>query len=229
MSLAIDWSGDALNLLGPTPLERIIRGVADHRGIALSVLPGGTAELECPGVGRRIPVPSGTDLARELVRLVLAALTKAVTPSPARIEAMVLRPAGGVCGPAAAGPVDAVRLGGTWTTELDGAEVFTRFVDVQNTRCWLAGCTFDAPEGAQLTLRIAEPLLAVDDLVAQDTARLTQYLHDRGEGALWPHLVVLGRPEHTRKGGIRLLLAFTERRLADELICRAMPANGGLR
>lgn len=227
--MEIDRSSNTLRLLGPTPLERVIRGVADHRGIELSVVPGGSGELECPGAGRRVPVPSGTDLARELIRLVLAALMTAVTPSPARIEAMVLRPAGGVCGPADAGPVDAVRVSGTWATEMAGTETFTRFIDVQNTRCWLAGCTLDAPEGAQLSLRAAEPLLTVDDLVAQDTAQLTQYMHDRGEGGVWPHLVVLGRPEQTAKGGIRLLLAFTERRLADELICRAIPANGGLR
>src|SRR5579859_1102865 len=62
-------------------------------------------------------------------------------------SAVVLAPAGGVTGPAGAGPVDAVAITGGWILHDDAGDYPVRLVTVQHSRCWLASYTAETTCG----------------------------------------------------------------------------------
>lgn len=131
--------------------------------------------------------------------------------------AVVLAPAGGVTGPAAAGPVDAVTLGSRWVFQDSGVQCAVRLLTVQQTLCWLvsytceivcAGCP--GPHHPNLD--------RVPSWIARDTARVSEYARDRGLGANWPGPVLLGEPAFGPGRRAEALIALTEADYSDHLV-----------
>ncbi|MFF2745985.1 type II glyceraldehyde-3-phosphate dehydrogenase [Kitasatospora sp. NPDC058048] len=134
------------------------------------------------------------------VRSALDLLLAGVQNPPADLQALVIAPAAGTCGPAANGPVDAVRDHGVMHTTVGTTAVTLRILSAQHTRCWLLSC--DLPGQ---TFSVGGPMSGVEVLPAAvtDTAQLSEFMLDRGLGDDWPHVVRFGSPD-------RLLVAFTE-------------------
>jgi hypothetical protein len=141
--------------------------------------------------------------------------------------AVVLAPAGGVTGPADAGPVDAVAVGGHRVLESSGAHCAIRLLRAQHTRCWLVSYSCEpvrdewpGPQGPDVE--------RVPSWVALDTARLVEYAHDRGLGDDWPGLLQLGDVQRGPGRRAEALFAFTEagyaRRLVGSLLAKTRVA-----
>jgi hypothetical protein len=159
--------------------------------------------------GTTVDVPPDAEVPWLVVDHAVDSLIAACAPRPARVEVVALAPAAWVCGPSGAGPVDAVRFGGSRTRDI----VHTRLFSVQHTRCWVLSCVF---LGHSLRL----PLPELPSVLATDTAKITQYMEDRGLGDQWPG-VVLGAVDRD-DGGIRFTALCTESDIAEELTSRAV-------
>ena len=138
-------------------------------------------------------------------------------PCAALSSAVVLAPAGGVTGPAGAGPVDAVTLGSRWIFQDAGAQCTVRLLTVQQTLCWLvsysgelicAGCL--GPHHPDLD--------RVPSWIACDTARISEYARDRGLGTNWRGPLLLGEPAFGPGRRAEALIALTEADYTDHLV-----------
>jgi hypothetical protein len=221
-----------LYLRGRSPLERALRRSAARAGAGLSLeADGSEPSLSCvPDLGPSggVAVACDDELAWAIAGHALGMLLECCHPPPACMDGLVLSPAAGVCGPAAAGPVDAVRVRGV--RELaghgPGAPAVITMLQVQHTRCWVLSATLRSPSGTPPRLVGSPHVTVLEAVVAQDTARATQYMHDRGLGEDWPGLLLLGAPHSSADGALKLLAIFTEAGYADELVDRALNAGG---
>jgi glyceraldehyde-3-phosphate dehydrogenase (NAD(P)) len=124
----------------------------------------------------------------------LSRLLAATLDRPARLDVVVIAPAGSGPGPAGNGPVDAVRDHGVGRLNLDGTTVTLHMLSAQHTRCWLLSC--DLPG-----LTVADGIERLPPVIS-DTSRLSEYMHDRGLGDDWPQLAMFESAD-------RVLVAFT--------------------
>ena len=161
----------------------------------------------------------------ELVDYVLLRLAAMWPHGPAVASAVVLGPAAGCCGPAAAGPVDAIRVGDSWTFTGGGAQAAVQVLVGQQTRCWLLSYTF--VPASPLALHPGAGMEAVPERAGTDTAALCEYMRDRGLGDAWPQLLLLRTPDRLPQGTACALVAFTEAvhaaRLAPPLRAESRP------
>jgi hypothetical protein len=196
-----------------------LRRAARARGLRLTEVPGepdsppSLADARNPGVRIALP-PDGTlarSIADDAVRRILRAW-----PSAGGSATVLLSPAATVCGPADHGPVDALVLGDTWTVRENGAEGTARIVSAQQTRCWLAVHNCEPlPSAAEPSGRDVEVLPA---WLATDTARICEYMLDRGWADDWPQLLVAGPVQHYPASQAQAVFAFTEAGFAAALI-----------
>lgn len=145
---------------------------------------------------------------QELADHVLLRLVQLWPHAPAVGSAVVLGPAAGACGPAGAGPVDAIRVGGSWTFTGGGAKAAVQVLFCQQTRCWLLSYTF-VPV-SPLALHARDGMETVPERAGADTAALCEFMRDRGLGDDWPQLLLLRAPDLHPEGTACALLAFTE-------------------
>lgn len=143
-----------------------------------------------------------------LIDRVLLRLAETWPHAPAVGTAVVLGPAAGVCGPAAAGPVDAIRVGGSWMFTGGGARAAVQVLFGQQTRCWLLSYTF--VPASPLALRPGDGMETVPERAGADTAALCEFMRDRGLGDGWPQLLLLGAPGRLSEGTATALVAFTD-------------------
>lgn len=221
--------GVALRLAGPTKLDAALARVARRHDVPLVREQGGhDPVLTCWRGGVRtslVPVDDDTALPAAVVDHAVRRAAAALAVAASHVSVVVLAPAAGVRGPAAAGPVDAVRDEGAWTTDADGTTVSVRLLATQQTRCWLANCTFlgvpswsGAVPGGDVEV--------LPDVVAADTAKVCEFMADRGLGEDWPQIALLGAPGTGAGGELSALLAFTEGGYAQELVGAALGGEG---
>jgi hypothetical protein len=144
--------------------------------------------------GRQLPLPGVTETRIAVVQHAVTALLTAARPAPDRVTGAVLAPAGGVCGPARHGPIDAIRDAGLvcFTAATDPPlPVALRMFEVQQTRCWLLSLDCHVATGATVDLQDDPGILRLPAGV-RDTARAVEYLDDSGLGHTWPGLALLG-------------------------------------
>jgi hypothetical protein len=224
-----------VHLTGPTVLERALRRAAARAGCALvghEDQRAGHAELRGGTDGRAVALPADGDVPWVIVDHAVDTLLSACSTHPRRAEIVALAPAAWVCGPAAAGPVDAVRIGPSRTRGDAGHIVHTRLLSVQHTRCWLLDCVFLPTDDTRpLRLNRSTSVAVLTDTMPTDTmptgtaptdtARITQYLHDLGLGDQWSGLYVTGVADD---GALRFVALCTEADWAGEQIRRALHA-----
>jgi hypothetical protein len=153
------------------------------------------------------------------VAIVEDALRRIIRSWPCAVpsSAVVLAPAGGVTGPAGAGPVDAVTLGSRWVFTDGGTHCAVRLLTVQQTLCWLVSYSCEmACTGCQGP---HDPALdRVPSWIAGDTARVSEYARDRGLGASWRGPLLLGEPAFGPGRRAEALIALTEADYTDHLV-----------
>lgn len=215
-----------LELSGASKLSRSLADAARARGLGFSTRsePGaGSAEapeLSCLVGGKRVAdrrIEPDPTLPRAIADDALGRIAAACHSADSTAAAVVLAPAAGVCGPAAAGPVDALGIGGRWSFRCAGGSGSARMLTAQQTRCWLISYSWQAAAGA------ADP--AADGLVelvpawvAKDTARVCEYVQDRPDGPGWSRLLQLGPAQSGPDGRTECLFAFTEALYAADLV-----------
>jgi isocitrate dehydrogenase (NAD+) len=178
--------------------------------------PGPVATGLLQGPAGTVPVPADADLPWAVAGGLLERLAASWSPAAGAVDCVALAPAAGVCGPAAAGPVDAVRDLGC--RQLPAGPL--RVLVTPQTRCWMLACTLRADQDARCELAELPPGAATD------TARLTEFQHDRGLGAYWPELLLLGPPQRLSDGALRVLVAATDAGYADGLVAAATGRAG---
>jgi hypothetical protein len=217
-----------LRLSGTTKLAAALADAARWHGVPLAVESGSRgAMLTCWSAGAvtsSVEVTADEALPAALVDDALDRFTAGWPMAPGRASLTVLAPALGVCGPATAGPVNAVRNDGAWISASARTVAFVRLLTDQQTRCWLASCVFDG-----VPARPGRPLSGDIELlgaqVAADTARVAEFMQDRGLGDDWPQLLLLGEPSVGPDDTVSVLIAFTEAGYARALLSAAL--NGG--
>jgi hypothetical protein len=175
-----------------------------------------------------VVLPDASACARLRTALALGAIADSMDPAPASVVATIIAPAAGICGPALAGPVDAVqddgrhdgRTSGRWRVPWSASTL-----SVQQSRCWLASATFlgSWPDGCVLDSGLA----VLPSVVGRDTARATQFQLDQGRGVNWPEVLLL-RPPTVRAGGVDVLAAYTDGLLTSYLLDRALAGERAL-
>lgn len=163
-----------------------------------------------------VELQSGEALAVTIVEDALRRIIRS-WPCAGPSAAVVLTPAGGVAGPAGAGPVDAVILGNRWVFTGAGVQCAVRLLTVQQTLCWLVSysCELvcaDCPGPHHPDLE------QVPSWIARDTARVSEYARDRGLGDGWPGPVLLGEPVFGPGRRAEALVALTEADYSDHLV-----------
>ncbi|MCK2212390.1 hypothetical protein MF672_001035 [Actinomadura sp. ATCC 31491] len=207
-----------MRLIGRTALKDALAAAARRAGSTL-VQVASDADPTLVGEGGKVRISSDQELPWLVARHVLTVLVEACTVPPLRVEAVVLAPAAGLCGPAYAGPVDAVRDLGVQEFRAGPAStaVTARMMTVQHTRCWVLSCMLTGPDGMPTAPR-PDLVRCLPGGLSPDTAVATQFQHDRGQDPWWPGLVTLGPPHRSADGALRLLLLATEGELADALM-----------
>lgn len=216
-----------LRLAGRWPLADVLAESAQRRGVRVRTGDPAAQPGLRYGSGAAVALPEGAALADAVLAAALASIGRCLTPSPAAVLGTVLRPAAGLCGPAAAGPVDAVRTG--YVTGLEthplGFRAACRVIDIQHTRCWVASLSFTGT--GPLAFTPGGEVAVLPPVIARDTARTSQYMLDCGEGFDWRPVVLAGPPVGDVDGGIMTLAMFTEAHylnaLLDACLRPAMP------
>lgn len=204
---------------GGWPLAELLGELAHRRGLRPRLdAVGGGVQLHWDDGTRPVPLPTGRPLGDAVLGAALATVAAGIAPVPYGLDATVLRPAGGLCGPARHGPVDAVRDGGVADGHrlALGLRAACRLLDVQHTRCWLAALTFTGPEPARFAA--GEDMLLLPAVVAADTARISQYMIDSGAGFWWETVALAGPPVAGPDGRLTVLAAFTEAHYVRDLV-----------
>ncbi|MGW7824490.1 hypothetical protein ACWGLF_41925 [Streptomyces puniciscabiei] len=230
-----------LALEGGSRLAEPLSRAARHHGHSLTDAPredgeaAAEARLTCRRDGRTAAstvLEPDNRLARAIAEDALWRLMRAWPGGGAgeggrAASAVVLAPAGSVAGPADAGPVDAVVMGDHWVAEESGTRCAVRLLTAQQTRCWVVSYSCEDATGE----RPGAPIPGIEIVpawIARDTARLCEYMLDRGAGDDWPELLQLGEPQYGPGGRAGALFAFTEaayaRRLVASLLAEARPA-----
>jgi hypothetical protein len=207
-------SDTTVKLVGRTALEDALVAAARRAGSTL-VRVESDAGPALVGSGREVRISPDQELPWLVARHALTALIEACTVPPFLVDAVILIPAAGHCGPSHAGPVDAVRDLGIREDTIGAAStaVTARMVIVQHTRCWVLSCTLTGPA----TLR-PDLVTCLPGALAPDTAVATQYQHDCGQGPWWPGLVTLVPSHRSLDGALHVLLLATEGTYADMLL-----------
>ncbi|MBF5028533.1 hypothetical protein IRY44_02170 [Micromonospora sp. ANENR4] len=172
--------------------------------------------------GRPVDLPDGADLARLRIEVILGALIDGLGIEPVFGSATVIAPAAGVCGPATAGPVDAVRIGDSWSGDTVGVRPVAwsaRVITVQQSRCWLVVADFVGgwPDGTAITGDLA----VLPAMVCADTARASQFQLDRGRGPDWPEALLLDTPR-ARGRRLPVLAMCSDGLVAAQILDRAL-------
>jgi hypothetical protein len=170
------------------------------------------------GAHRSVRLADDADVPFAIIEHMLSSFVRSFDPLPGAVDGVVLVPAGGVCGAASAGPVDAIRNEGLVRADADGVPCRVRVLGVQQTRCWLLAATLWPGTAGPPRIVPGPRLRRVEDVVAADTARATQYMQDRGLGSDWPGLLMFGEPHRDVDGTLRTLIAFTDADYATALI-----------
>jgi hypothetical protein len=205
-------SGVEIGVGAAWPLRAAMEAVARRRGVAVR---------ERAGDGS---LPGAAELDELRTSLALGAIADVLTPAPTSVTATIVAPAAGVCGPAAAGPIDAIRDGGRAegsTAGRSGIPWSAQTVSVQQTRCWLLSAVFAGtapPRPGDVGLEI------LPAVVAADTARISQFQLDRGLGAHWPGVLLL-RPPVRAGDGVAVTAVYTDGLPATYLLEKALRAN----
>ncbi|ANP50332.1 hypothetical protein J2Z21_000918 [Streptomyces griseochromogenes] len=222
-----------LALEGGSSLAGALTRAARHHGHELTHGPSGAepatdVRLTCRRDGQTaaaVPLEPDDRLGRAIAEEALRHIMRMWPCGEA--SAVVLAPAGGAAGPAAAGPVDAITVGGPWVVEESGAHCLVRMLTAQQTRCWLVSyaCESAREEGPGPQ----DPgIEVVPSWIARDTARLCEYMHDRGAADDWSEPLQLGAPQSGPGRRVERLFAFTEaayaRRLVASLLSEARRA-----
>ena len=216
---------DAIELVmeGESVLGRALVQAARRHGCGF----GTGAQQDGPDSARLVCRRGGATVAavglragRELaVAIVEDALRRIIRSWPCAVPstAVVLAPAGGVTGPAGAGPVDAVSLGSHWVFEDAGMQCAVRLLTVQQTSCWLV--SYSCELACADCPGPHDPVLdRVPSWVARDTARVNEYARDRGLGASWRGPLLLGEPALGPGRRAEALIALTEADYSDHLV-----------
>lgn len=172
--------------------------------------------------GRCWALPGPDDCARTRTSLVLGLIADSLLPAPSHALATIVAPAAGRCGPSGTGPIDAIRDGGSATGQTIGSRAIpwsAHTIRAQQSRCWLMHVTFDAAAAGQGAPQSTLPVLPA--VVAQDTARATQYQLDRGAGAHWTEVLLLG-PPNPDHGWVTVRAVHTDGVLTAYLVDRAL-------
>jgi hypothetical protein len=217
-----------LRLEGASVLDAALGKAARRLEVPFAVSPSTAPPALVPSAGGvdAAAVPVAPDRAVP-VALFCYMLGKIIALSPVRprhVTAVVMAPAGGVCGPAAAGPVDAIRHGGTWDVEVSGVLASVRVLAAQQTRCWLASCTLHgvAATASWEPIDVRTDVEVLPGYVITDTARVCEFMQDRGLGDDWPQIALLGAPAPARLDDLSVLVAFTEGGYARDAIVSAL-------
>lgn len=215
---------------GSSRLVPALAAAARRMAVPFDVVDPSAAPAMLGAPSGEVAIGLDQDLPAVLFRHAFGAVLRALSLAPRQASAVVLAPAAGVCGPAGHGPVNAVRVGGAVTVELGPAHrvpVNLQVLVVQQTGCWVAACTVHGVADAP-----AEPLPG-DDVelmpacAATDTAKVCEYMQDRGLGDDWPHIVLLGEPKSVWPDGLQVLFAYTEGGYARHLVREALGSSGG--
>jgi hypothetical protein len=211
-----------IRLSGRTALAGMLRRAAASRGYALAEQPaeaGSAPGLIGPGAAaRRIALPADDRLARAIAEHAVRRIA-AAWPSKRAASAVLLGPAGIVAGPASAGPVDALVIGDAWVVRHGDAEILARLLVAQQTRCWLALYTAEPSPG---TVPEGEDVRTLPGWLATDTARICEYMQDRGSAEDWTQLLLAGPVRPGPDGAAQAVLAFTEAGFAADLLAAAL-------
>jgi hypothetical protein len=206
-------SGSTLHLTGSTLLGRALcrtASVIGHR-VVTHAAPGWSQAVVWvePG-GADVVLPPDDDVPWAIVDHAVDTLVAACSGRPHRVDVVALAPAAWVCGPATAGPVDAVRIGPARTREVGTCPISTRLFSVQHTRCWVLACTFVPEHTASLGLDPSPSVMVLDDALPADTAAIAQFLHDKGLGDLWSGLYLAAPVDSPDDGCLRFVALCTE-------------------
>jgi hypothetical protein len=213
-----------LMITGGSPLAGALRCAAARAGCRLSVRddgadgPAALTRKSSDGRTATVILPGQEELPWLVTARTLGVMTRAWQPSPLRVSCVTLSPAAGVCGPAAAGPVDSVRIGGTRELAAGPVPVSVQVLTIQHTRCWILCCAVYPPGGARIGLRPVPGVILVNGAIAADSARATEFMHDRDSDGSWPEILVLGSPRGAENGSSHAVLAVTEGGLARDLV-----------
>jgi len=209
-----------IRLAGGWPLAPVLHAVAHRRGVRVERDDASSGWLS--GVAAGMPLPDLDSIASGVVTRMLRHVVAGFAGSPAGVTGVVLVPAGGVCGAAAAGPVNAVRFDAELRlTEPVSASLLR--LRAQQTRLWtvVADCRLPAVTAWH------PPAGTVLLPATTDTARAAEYLDDAGHPALtWPGTLVLGSPTPT-VDGVRVVAASTEAGYVAELVDGLVTAAEG--
>ncbi|MBM0230705.1 hypothetical protein JNW91_01700 [Micromonospora sp. STR1_7] len=202
------------------PLAGALASVARERGWDVTPAEGSASVLSIDE--RPVELPDGVDLARLRIEVILGALIDRLGIEPVFGSATVIAPAAGMCGPAAAGPVDSVRIGSFWSGDTVGVRPVAwsaRVVTAQQSRCWLVVADFVGgwPDGTVVTGDLA----VLPAVVSTDTARASQFQLDRGRGTAWPEVLLLDTPR-ARRGRLPVLAMCSDGLVADQLLDEAL-------
>jgi hypothetical protein len=224
-----------LTLHGAWPLVAALRAYAANRGMAVAVAPaiaahdGPVLRWECGSSYGDVRLPDAATIRDRLVRRVVGQLVAGIDPHPTRLTGVVLAPAGGVCGPAEEGPVDAVRQGVHMrflAGEPPSVPASLRVLEIQHTRCWISGIHLSGPGMHAASRRAAGVLGELPVPLCGDTARAVEHLTAMAYGPDWVgvHLLAL------RAAGAQQCYAevvFCETELVRALLESVIEAAGG--
>jgi hypothetical protein len=212
----------SLRLGGLTDLAGALASAARRRGVPLVAERAETGRpiLTCWRADHctaSVAVSAGWELAAAIVDNAVRRVVAGLSLVAEHATVVALAPAAGVGGPAERGPVDAIRDAGVWTATFTEISVFGRLLAVQHTRCWLVNCVFSGiSAGPELGARVDVELLP--EFVGQDTARIAEFMHDRGFGEDWSQIALLGRLRPGPADDLSVLFACTEAGYASELV-----------